>query len=190
MPRLADPSDIRSRPASLALGELAITAGLLGESLSIACDFPANTLCQVWKYYTQSTGAGNVIHVRAKRDLNELTRRMTGVRAAFVHCPRWYQGVAWSIQLAGSDATSPRPAVFCGFLLEDPDLDPGLTLPLSNDEREVAAPSATNASEPLSNCPAPRAVQLGKPPIEAGDLLTRVCWRMRDSVTRTQAHRR
>jgi hypothetical protein len=123
----------------VALGELAIAAGLLGESVSIACDFPANTLCQVWKYYTHALGPGNTIHVRAKRDLKDLTQRITGVRAVFVYCPPWYQEVAWSIQMAGTEVMSPRPAVFCGFLHEDPDSDPGLSLPLTNDEREVAA---------------------------------------------------
>ncbi len=78
MPRLADPSGIRSRPASVALGELGIAAGMVGESVTIACDFPANTLCQVWKYYTQALGAGNVIHVRAKKDLKEFRARLTG----------------------------------------------------------------------------------------------------------------
>ena len=107
MPRLADPSGIRSRPASVALGELAIAAGLVGESVTIACDFPANTLCQVWKYYTQALGAGNVIHVRAKRDIKDLEQRITGVRAVLLSSPRWYQEVAWSIQMAGSDSMSP-----------------------------------------------------------------------------------
>ena len=75
MPRLADPSGIRSRPASVALGELAIAAGLVGESVTIACDFPANTLCQVWKYYTQALGSGNVIQVRAKQQFPVVANR-------------------------------------------------------------------------------------------------------------------
>lgn len=62
MPQLADPSGIRSRPISVVLGELAIAAGLIGESVTIACGFPANTLCQIWKYHTQALSAGNVIH--------------------------------------------------------------------------------------------------------------------------------
>ena len=79
MSRLADPSNIRSRPTSVALGELAMAAGLVGESVTIACDFPANTTCQVWKYYTQALGAGNVIHVRAKKDLKEFGARLTNM---------------------------------------------------------------------------------------------------------------
>lgn len=139
MPQLADPSDIRSRPDSIALGELAIAAGLVGESVTVASDFPANTLCQIWRYYTQALGVGNVIHVRAKKDLKNFVSRLTNIRAVFVYSPRLYQDVAWSIQMAGSGTMTPRPALFCAFNHDDPDADPGLTLPLTNDEREVAA---------------------------------------------------
>jgi hypothetical protein len=62
MPQLPDPSGIHARPASVALGELAIAAGVVGESVTITSGFSANTLCQVWKYYTQTLGARNVIH--------------------------------------------------------------------------------------------------------------------------------
>jgi hypothetical protein len=64
MPQLPDPSGIRTRPVSVALGELAIAVGVVGESVTITSGFAASTLCQIWKYYTQSLGAGNVIHVR------------------------------------------------------------------------------------------------------------------------------
>lgn len=139
MPQLPDPSDIRTRPASVALGELAIAAGVVGESLTITSGFAANTLCQIWKYYTQTLGAGNVIHVRSKRDLKDFAQRIASIRAVFVYAPRFYQEVAWQIQMAGSETMSPRPAVFCGFRHDDPDLDPGLTLQLTNDEGETTA---------------------------------------------------
>ncbi len=138
MPRIADPSGIGSRPVSVAVGELAIAAGLLGESVTIACDFPASTVCQIWKYYSQALGPGNAIHLRAKRDIKDLEQRMTGVRAVFTNSANLYHDVAWLIQMAGSDSMSPRPAVFCGFQHDDPDSDPGFTLPLTNDEEEVA----------------------------------------------------
>ena len=147
MPRLTDPSGIRSRPASVAIGELAIAAGLVGESVTITCDFPASTQCQIWKYHTQALGAGNVIHARATKDLKDFGTRLTDIRAVFVYSPRMYQDVAWPIQMAGSGTMSPRPAVFCGFQHEDPDADPGLTLPLTNDEREVAAVYSWAAEE-------------------------------------------
>ncbi|MCA9120465.1 MAG: hypothetical protein KDB11_09795, partial [Planctomycetales bacterium] len=139
MPQLADPANIRSRPTSVVLGELAIAAGLVGESVTITCDLPANTLCRIWKYYTRSLGAGNVIHVRAKRDLKDFALRVASVRAVFVYVPRLYQEVAWTIQMAGTVAMSSCPAVFCALHHDEPDLDPGLTLPLTNDEHEVAA---------------------------------------------------
>ena len=54
MPQLPDPSRILSRPSSVVIGELAIAAGLLGESVTIACDFPAGTLCQLWSIFDSS----------------------------------------------------------------------------------------------------------------------------------------
>ena len=118
MPRLADPSGIRSRPASVAHGELAIAAGLVGESVTIGCDFPANTLCQVWRYYTQALGVGNVIHVRAKKDLKNLGSCLTNIRAVFVYSPRLYQDVAWPIQSkrATGPAADCRVDAWCGEL--------------------------------------------------------------------------
>lgn len=100
MPRLADPSDIRSRLTSVALGELAIAVGVVGESITIACDFPANSPCRVWRYYTQALGMSNVIHVRANKDLKEFGSRLADIRAVFVYSPRLYQDVAWTIQMA------------------------------------------------------------------------------------------
>lgn len=145
MPQLPDPSGIRSRPTSVVLGELAIAAGFTGESVTVACDFPASTQCQIWKYYTQTLGAGNVIHAREKKDIKNFEARLSGIRAVFVYSPRMYQDVAWPIQMAGSCAMS--PAVFCGFQHEDPDSDPGLTLPLVTDEQELAAVDAWASDE-------------------------------------------
>ena len=113
MPQLVDPSGIRSRPTSVVLGELAIAAGLVGESVTVASDFPANTLCQVWKYYTQALGAGNVIHARAKKDIKDFGVCLTDTNAVFVYSPRMYQDVAWPIQMAGSGTMRSSP---CGVL--------------------------------------------------------------------------
>lgn len=139
MPQLPDPSDIRTHPAYVALGELAIAAGVVGESVTVTSGFASHTLCQIWKYYTQSLGAGNVIHVRSKRDLKDFAQRIASIRAVFVYARRFYQDVAWPIQMAVAGSMSPRPAVFCGFQHDDPDLDPGLTLSLTDGERETTA---------------------------------------------------
>ena len=139
MPQLPDPSRMISRPRSVVIGELAIAAGLLGESVTIASDFPAATLCLLWRYYTHTLGPGNTIRVRAKSDVKDLEQRMTGVRAVFVDRPNWFHDVAWSIQMAGSDPLSPRPTVFCGFQIDDPDSDPGFTVPLTANDQELAA---------------------------------------------------
>lgn len=99
----------------------------------------ANDWCQIRKYYTQTLGAGNVIHVRSKRDLKDFAQCIASVRAVFVYAPNFYQDVAWQIQMAVAGTTSPRSAVLCGFQHVDPNLDPGLTLQLTNDEGETTA---------------------------------------------------
>jgi hypothetical protein len=139
MPQLADPAEMRSRPTSVTLGELAIAAGLAGESVTMTSDFPASTLCPIWKYYTQSLGVGNVLHARATKDMKNFGSRLSNLRAVFVHSPRMYEDVAWTIQMEAASEMSPRPAVFCAFQHDDPDTDPGLTLPLATEEHEIAA---------------------------------------------------
>jgi hypothetical protein len=83
--------------------------------------------------------------------MRDLQRRLTGVRAVFVNSVKHYQEVAWLVQMAGTDSMSPRPAVFCGFQHDEPDADPGLTLPLTNDERELAAIENWRTVHPESN---------------------------------------
>ena len=79
----------------MVVGELAIAAGLVGESVTITYDFAANTICQIWRYYTQALGASNVLHAREKKDVKDFGSRLTNVRAVFVYSPRMYQDVAW-----------------------------------------------------------------------------------------------
>jgi len=67
MTQVVDPSAIRSRPASVALGEPANAAGPVGHSVTIACDFPADVLCPIWRHHARSLGA--VIHARIKKDM-------------------------------------------------------------------------------------------------------------------------
>ena len=88
MPQLPDPSRILTRPHSVVIGELAISAGLLGESVTIASDFPAATLCLLWRYYAHTLGPGNTIHVRARRRCRAREGRSRRKRAAY--CSRCF----------------------------------------------------------------------------------------------------
>ena len=113
MPRLVDPAGIRSRPVSVAFGELAIAAGLVGESITVASDFPANTQCQIWKYYTQALGAGNVIHARAKKDIKDFESRLSDIRAVGFQ-------MGQSAEILPSDVG--RPMLADDVAIEFPDL--------------------------------------------------------------------
>lgn len=93
------PSGFRSRPISVVLGELAVAAGLVGESVTVAYDFPANTLCQIWKHYTQALGASNVIHARVKKDIKDFEARFTDIRAVFVYLQNSDDGHARYLQI-------------------------------------------------------------------------------------------
>jgi hypothetical protein len=70
----------------VALGELAIAAGVLGHSVTVACDLPANVLCQIWRHHAQSLGSDSVIHARTKKDIKLLLEgHVAGIRAVFVY---------------------------------------------------------------------------------------------------------
>jgi hypothetical protein len=108
----------------------------------VACDFPASVLCQIWRHHAQSLGSGSVIHARTKKDIKLLLEgHVAGIRAVFVYSPRLYEGIVWSIQMAVAGGMMSKPAVFCNFQHEDADADPGLTLSLAADQREIRSVS-------------------------------------------------
>ncbi|MEQ8789514.1 MAG: hypothetical protein RIC55_24685 [Pirellulaceae bacterium] len=138
MPRLADPAGLAARPEIVALGELALAAGLLGDSLTVACDSSVDVLCRLWQFFARTLGAENIAHVVSASDIKQVRKQLTQVRAVFVRSPRLHLEVAWMIQMAWADSTGTRPALFCGADV-DPEFFPGTALLLSVDERENAA---------------------------------------------------
>ncbi len=130
------------KPASVALGELALAAGMAGQSVTLCFhDFPAPLLCEFWKYYARSLGANEVYHIRSQADIKKLSDRVGELRLVLVHAPRLHNPAAWAVQMAmsaGAAGTS-RPAMFSRFLPDDLDEDPGATLVLRPNPQEHAA---------------------------------------------------
>jgi hypothetical protein len=57
MTRLNIPHALSSKPTTVAISELAVTAGAIGRGMTLCFEgFPASTLCQLWKYCIRCVG--------------------------------------------------------------------------------------------------------------------------------------
>ena len=98
---LNDTLSLPSIPASVALGELAITAGVAGHATTLSfCDFDAPVLSELWKHFSRFAGTDDVHHVRGQSDVRKLAQHAAEFRLVFVHAPRLHNPAAWAIQLA------------------------------------------------------------------------------------------
>jgi hypothetical protein len=138
MARLNQPAERGSRPPSVALGELAIAAGLVGQSLAVNFrDFPAMMLCELWRYFTEGVGPGQVLRICSRKDLKDLNEMLGGLRIVIVQTDSLCREASWSIQLA--DALQPRPTVFFSSAAHSAEDDPGAVLSIVCTERETAS---------------------------------------------------
>jgi hypothetical protein len=130
MTRLSTAHRPPSKPRSVMLGDLAIAAGIAGQSITLCYqDFPAPLLCETWRCHARSLDAEEVFHVRTQADLRKLTERVAEVRLVLVHALRLHVPTVWAIEMAesGDDGEGPRPAVLSRFVPPDLDEDPGAT---------------------------------------------------------------
>ncbi|MCY2994715.1 MAG: hypothetical protein NTY19_43670 [Planctomycetota bacterium] len=116
-------------PSSVRLGELAMAAGLAGDSVTLCYyDFPAPVLSGIWQHHARAVGPDAVHHIHTQKDLNKLPSRMAQVRVVIVHTPRLHIPAAWSIQMAAPADGISRPAMFSRLVPSDLAEDPGATL--------------------------------------------------------------
>ena len=116
-------------PSSVRLGELAMAAGLAGDSVTLCYqDFPAPVLSGIWQHHVRAVGPDAVHHIHTQKDLNKLPSRMAEVRVVIVHTPRLHIPTAWSIQMADLMDGISRPAMFSRLVPSDLAEDPGATL--------------------------------------------------------------
>ena len=142
MTRLHATHQTPGKPISVALGEMAIAAGLGGQSLTLCYrDYPAPLLCELWKYFAQSVDANAVYHVRGQSDIRKIPERIGDLRLILVHSPHHHNSTAWTVQMAAPGDGMPRrrPTVFSHGAIEDADDDPGATLLLRCDADELRA---------------------------------------------------
>jgi predicted transcriptional regulator len=138
MTKLNDPTGLPTRPASVAIGELAIAGGLVGEPLLINYQsFPAMILCDVWKHFNQGVGGKHVQHIRTQRDITELEDAMEAIRMAIVHSERLCNTTSWTVQM--SISAQRTPTVFCASSAKGADDVPGTALVLTCTDNEVAS---------------------------------------------------
>lgn len=105
MTRLCIPRPAPSKPISVALCELAIAAGVAGQSLTLCFDgYPAPVLCQLWRYCTRYTGPSELHHVRTQADVGKLTDEPSAVRLVLAHAQRLRNATSWTIQMASATA--------------------------------------------------------------------------------------
>ncbi|TVS21001.1 MAG: hypothetical protein EA424_01120 [Planctomycetaceae bacterium] len=138
MARLNDPTGLSERPRAVVLGELAIAAGVVGQSLAVNFrGFPAMVQCELWRYFTSGVGPGQVLHVRQRKDMKTLEESLDGLQLALVHNKRLCGETSWAIQM--SDSSQSRPVVFFSTAEYEVEDDPGPVLSLVCTEYAIAS---------------------------------------------------
>ena len=70
MTRLPTSIPGNSIPATVALGELAIAAGMAGYSVALCyADYPAPLVCEMWRRHCQLLSSEQVYHIRTAADV-------------------------------------------------------------------------------------------------------------------------
>lgn len=121
------------------LGELAVAAGLAGESMTLCFDeVPAPILCKMWKHLACCVNQNRTIHVRTQADVRNVAKSVGDVRLVFVYAARLHNAVAWTAQMSGA-STWPKPLILCQSLPDDLGESPGPSLVLRGNDIESEA---------------------------------------------------
>jgi hypothetical protein len=142
MTRLPVAQTLPPKPASVALSELAVTAGVVGSGITLCFDgFPAPALCQLWRYCIRYVGPDAVHHVRTQADVRKLAKVVNSVRLVVVYSPRLCTAASWVIQMSGvaSERRAAQPALFCTAERAEMDEAPGPALVLRGDDNDSVA---------------------------------------------------
>ena len=142
MTRLPVVPALPPKPSTVSLCELAIAAGLAGQSVAVHFqDFPAHVLCKVWQYSTNFAGPGEVRHVHNQSDIRKLPKACGNARLVLVHAEKLRTAVSWAVEmasLADTEANS-RPAIFSVSSPGSGEDDPGVALTLRANPAELSA---------------------------------------------------
>ena len=117
------------KPDIVVLGELALAAGLTGQSITLCCDeFPAHMISELWAHHLLGLAPRQAVHVRTLADVRRFEKEPWSVRLVLVHNPRLHVTTGWTIRMLGAAPGTPVPAVFCRAVPGDVEDDPGATL--------------------------------------------------------------
>ena len=117
------------KPDIVVLGELALAAGLTGQSITLCCDgFPAHVLAELWLRHRLGLAPRQALHVRTQADVRRFEKEPCGARLLLVHTPRFHVTIAWVVRLLGATEGVGMPAVFSRAVPGDVDDDPGATV--------------------------------------------------------------
>jgi hypothetical protein len=125
------------------LGDIALAAGLAGDSMTLCYDdFPAPVLCQIWKRLARRIGADRVFHARTQHDVNGIVRSISAVPLVFVQATRLHNALSWAVQMHNI-STGPKPLIVCQGVPDGLDESPGPAIVLRGGGRQ--SESALNA---------------------------------------------
>jgi hypothetical protein len=159
MTRLFFPQPLPREPSSVALGNLAIAAGVAGCSITLSYQgFPATLLCELWRNCTVRMASQHWLQVFGQRDLRDLRASSSRLRLVLMHNARLIGTLGWTLGLLGSGSCS-RPAVLLDTSESDIEEPPGPHLALHSQPAEIAAVSGWLAAGGTS----PEWEQLGLP---------------------------
>ena len=142
MTRLNSSIPLPPKPATVSLCELAIAAGMAGQSVAIRFqDFPAHIVCQIWKYSMHFAEPNTVYHVRNQPDVRKLPPACGDMRLVLVYTEKYRTASSWAVEMASSADTEAhaRPAIFSIVEPGHDQEDPGVALLLRANPVESAA---------------------------------------------------
>ena len=96
------------KPHSVTVGELAISAGIVGHPITVCfTESPADVDCELWKYLARFADPGRVLHVHGQTEVRKLSKAIRHCQMIVVHADRLFEKVAWIVQSSSSDNLAP-----------------------------------------------------------------------------------
>ena len=112
------------------LGDIALAAGLAGDSMTLCYDgFPGPVLCQIWNRLARCVGPDRVFHLRTQGDIGKIAKSAGDVLLVFLHAGRLHNPLSWIVQMH-LQATDMKPLIVCQGMPEELDESPGPVLVL------------------------------------------------------------
>ena len=142
MTRLNTCLSLPPKPNTVSLCELAIAAGLAGQSIAVHFqDYPAHVLCKLWQYSINFAGPSEVRHIPNQSEIRKLPGVCGNTKLVLVHSEKLRTAAAWAVEMASPADTeaNSRPAIFCVSNPGNDEDDPGVALVIRANPVELTA---------------------------------------------------